>query len=434
MSLGLRSIRARNLELNAFTHLISELPTATSGPLDGALVAVKDNIMVRGMPMEAGSLLLQGHEPVENATCVQALIDAGARILGKTGMDEFGMGSHTLHSRSGPVLNPRHRGRVSPGGSSGGSAAAVAAGFCPFALGTDTGGSVRLPAAYCGVFGFKPTYGRISRHGLVSYASSLDTVGILAASLEWTRRAFDCVKDRPEGDMTAIRRRDRVLLKRPEDISIGIVDELFPANCSAKVLDAVERALLRITGMGAKTKRLRLPALRSALPVYYVTAMVEAGSCLARYGNGQFGPPAPALLPAELPFAQRLELTRCLGFGEQVLERIEMGAALASAYGRAQELRAEMRAALDSAFSQVDLLLCPTAPSGPPSLASVLEGGAGEEWDADALAVPASLAGLPALSLPLGLEQGLGLQLIGPHCRDEELLHLAPTLHKLAND
>lgn len=438
----LKSLGARNLELNAFTHLLPDLqfrPLAKKSPeeMNGVWMAVKDNIMVKGMPMEAGSHLLNGHLPTENATCVQALVDAGAMVIGKTAMDEFGMGSHSMHSRSGPVLNPHWPERsVSPGGSSGGSAAAVAAGFCRLALGTDTGGSVRLPAAYCNIFGFKPTYGRISRHGVVTYASSLDTVGVLAESIEWIKWAFDCMKDKLTGDMSAAPRTSKPVHKPIDKIAIGLVDELFPANCSANVMDAMERLMAHLTHKSIKIKRLRVPVLQSALPVYYITALVEASSCLARYGTARFAPSPPAILPAGLSFSEKQELTRYLGFGEQVLERIEMGTALASGplhqnpYGKAKEARTEIRKALESAFHEVDVLLCPTAPTGPPSLADVLESEA-DEWDADALTVPASLAGLPAISIPLPGSLGHGFQLIGAHGRDEELLHLVQNIQTL---
>lgn len=340
--------------------------------------------------------------------------------------------SLNVHGRGGPVLNPLHPACVA-GGSSGGSAAAVASGACDFAFGSDTGGSVRLPASYCGVVGFKPSYGRISRHGLVAYASSLDTMGILARDVRMVERVFDTVKGRCALDMTAWARSEPTA-PPPGTLTVGLPSELFPGELSAAALRNVERVLARL---GVGLRRFSMRSLQHALPAYYITSMVEASSCLARYTGQHFGT-VPAIIPADASFRDRVALFRALGFGAAVQERLAMGEALAtdsSAHEWAQEVRDALRQEYAAAFTThgVDFLACPTAATGPPALGVALwpgaPGAAPAEWASDLLTVAASLVGAPAISVPAGPnsrpEDTVGVQLMAPVGRDEELLRFA---------
>lgn len=357
--------------------------------------------------------------------------------------------SHSIHGTGGPVINPRRfregPGPYSAGGSSGGSAAAVSSGLVPLALGTDTGGSIRLPASYCGIYGFKPTYGSISRHGLVSYASSLDTVGILGDSMGTVTDAFKVLSAcKSAGDMTARTKMtagrgsiDKSDCYKPmEQVTIGVPIELFTGNrLSPEAIENTEKIIEKFSMLGARIRRdISLPSLctaagtsTTATTAYYITAMTEAFSCLARYTAN----PNASIIPGGLPDGLRVELGRALGFGEQVYERISLGSILASsgAFARAQQVRQAIRAEFDAVFSSgIDVIVCPTAPSGPPLLSEVIgPADTDEGWMTDYLTVPASLAGLPAISLPVGrggwARETVGVQLIAPAHHDQPLLH-----------
>lgn len=425
--------RVRRLDpgLGAFLsvnpHLVEEARGLDpSLPLAGLVVAVKDNIVTRGMPTTAGSRLLANFLAPYEATAVARLKVLGALVLGKTNLDEFGMGSSTEHSAFFPTKNPHDLSRV-PGGSSGGSAAAVAADLAPLALGSDTGGSVRQPAAFCGVYGLKPTYGRVSRFGLIAYASSLDQIGPLARSVRDLALLMDAVAGLDPLDATSLDLPPRFgeALEEPlPPLRLGVVREGLQGN-SPGVERALEEALSVFRQRGFAVKEVSWPSLPLALNAYYILAPAEASSNLARYDGTLYGVRAEgeALWPA-------VEASRAR-FGLEVKRRVLVGTFVLSSgyyeayYGRAQAFRRRLRAEARALFQEVDLLLLPTTPhpafplgARPDPLAMYRE---------DFYTVGANLVGLPALSFPAGFEEGLpvGLQLIAPWGEDERLLRAA---------
>ncbi|TBH21486.1 Asp-tRNA(Asn)/Glu-tRNA(Gln) amidotransferase subunit GatA [Thermus thermamylovorans] len=395
-------------------------------PLAGLLVAVKDNIATQGLPTTAGSRLLEGFLPPYEATAVARLKALGALVLGKTNLDEFGMGSSTEHSVFFPTKNPFDPSRV-PGGSSGGSAAAVAADLAPLALGSDTGGSVRQPAAFCGVYGLKPTYGRVSRYGLLAYASSLDQIGPLARSVRDLALLLDAVAGPDPRDATSLDQPPRFgeALEAPlRPLRLGVVREGLSGN-SRGVERALEEALGVFQGLGFAVREVSWPALLQALAAYYILAPAEASANLARYDGTLYGYRAEGEELWRMVEATRARL------GLEVKRRILVGTFVLSSgyyeayYGRAQAFRRRLKAEARALFQEVDLLLLPTTPhpafplgSRPDPLAMYRE---------DLYTVGASLAGLPALSFPAGFEEGLplGLQLLAPWGEDEGLLRAA---------
>jgi aspartyl-tRNA(Asn)/glutamyl-tRNA(Gln) amidotransferase subunit A len=393
-------------------------------PLAGVPVAVKDALHVAGSPTTCGSRILDGYRPPFTATAVRRLQESGAVVLGKTNMDEFAMGSSTENSAFKPTRNPWDLSRV-PGGSSGGSAAAVAARAVPVALGSDTGGSIRQPAALCGVVGFKPTYGRVSRFGLVAFASSLDQVGPLARTVEDAQLLCDALFGHDPRDATSAdaswttgSRADALPLR------VGVPRAFLEQGVDAGVLRAFEDALAVLEGAGAEIRDVDLPHAPHAIATYYLVATAEASSNLARFDGVRYGLRASA--PADL--AHLYGDTRDQGFGAEVKRRILLGTfALSSGYydayyARAQAVRALIRGDLERAFATCDVIATPTTPSPAFRL--------GEKKDdplqmylADVFTVTANLAGIPAVSLPCGLAGGLpvGLQLQGPWFGEERL-------------
>lgn len=408
-------------------HLLEEAEALDPAlPLAGVLVAVKDNIVTKGLRTTAGSRLLEGFVPPYEATAVARLKAKGALVLGKTNLDEFGMGSSTEHSAFFPTKNPFDPQRV-PGGSSGGSAAAVAADLAPVALGSDTGGSVRQPAAFCGVYGLKPTYGRVSRYGLIAYASSLDQIGPLARSVRDLALLMDAVAGEDPWDATSLDlppRFQKALEEPLPPLRLGVVREGLSGN-SPGVERALEEALGVFEGLGLRVREVSWPALPLALNAYYILAPAEASSNLARYDGTLYG----ARVASE-DLEEMVERTRAL-FGLEVKRRILVGTFVLSSgyyeayYARAQAFRRRLRAEARALFQEVDLLLLPTTPhpafplgSRPDPLALYRE---------DLYTVGANLTGLPALSFPAGFEEGLpvGLQLLAPWGGDEGLLRVA---------
>ena len=395
-------------------------------PLAGLVVAVKDNIVTKGISTTAGSRLLQGFLPPYEATAVARLKALGALVIGKTNLDEFGMGSSTEHSAFFPSRNPFDPTRV-PGGSSGGSAVAVAADLAPLALGSDTGGSVRQPAAFCGIYGLKPTYGRVSRYGLIAYASSLDQIGPMARSVRDLALVMDAISGPDPLDATSLDLKPRfqeALAEPLPSLRLGVVREALSGN-SPGVEGALRQALEVFRGLGLQVKEVSWPSLPLALNAYYILAPAEASSNLARYDGTLFGYRAEG---EEL--WRVLEETRAR-FGLEVKRRILVGTFVLSSgyyeayYGRAQAFRRRLKAEAQALFQEVDLLLLPTTPhpafplgGRPDPLAMYRE---------DLYTVGANLAGLPALSFPAGFEDGLpvGLQLFAPWERDELLLQAA---------
>jgi aspartyl-tRNA(Asn)/glutamyl-tRNA(Gln) amidotransferase subunit A len=397
----------------------------------GLPIAVKDVLAVEGMRCTCGSRILENFVPPYTATSVQRLIDAGVVIVGKTNTDEYAMGSSTENSAYGPTSNPWDTSRV-PGGSSGGSAAAVAARVVSAALGTDTGGSVRQPAAYCGVTGLKTTYGRVSRYGLVAYGSSLDSVGVLAPSVEDLSLIFTHMAGFDARDATSMQVPvPQISLKTEPSLKglrIGVPDEYFIQGISQEVEQGVRDAIAVMQNLGAEVCRVRLPHTEYALPVYYLIAPAEASANLARYDGVRFGvrQPSDSMLGM---FRQ----TRGAGFGPEVKRRIMLGTYALSAgyydayYGQAQKVRTLIKQDFERAFETVDVIAAPVAPTTAfrlgehtnDPLAMYLE---------DVFTLPANLAGVPGIAFPVGFDNNqmpIGMQLMGAHFGEETLLQTA---------
>ena len=405
------------------------------GPLAGVPLAVKDNLCTAGVATTAGSAVLRGFVPPYDATVVARLEAAGAVVIGKTNLDEFGMGSSSETSAYGPVVHPRDAERVA-GGSSGGSAAAVAAGVVPLALGTDTGGSVRQPAAFCGVLGVKPTYGRLSRHGVIAYASSLDQVGVLAVDADDAALALRAMAGRDPADATTVDRDPDELLSPPLDargLRVGRVVELWREGVDPGVRAALDGVAARAEAAGAAVVDVTLPLASVAVAAYYLTATAEASSNLARYDGTLYGARVGAPGDGHEAVARA---TRSAGLGREVQRRVLMGAfALSAGYvdayaERAARVRRRIAGALAEALRDVDVLLTPTAPTVAWRLGERLDDPLAM-YVADVATCLANLAGLPAVSVPAGTaEDGLpaGAQLIGAPWSEGRLLSWARLL------
>ena len=440
--------------LNCFTWVAEEQASGkeTSGeeaeaPLGGVPLAVKDLFCTEGVPSQSGSKILEGYLPPYTATAVARLTSAGASLLGKTNQDEFAMGSSNENSAYGPVLNPWDQARV-PGGSSGGSAAAVAAGLAPWALGTDTGGSIRQPAALCGIVGLKPTYGAVSRYGMIAFASSLDQAGPLTRDVTDAALMLHYLVGQDERDATSLAFGEEIALpsaERLDGIRLGVPKELTAGSGSGEgegagegiepgVLEAFEAALRRAEELGAEIVRsIQLPHAPHALAAYYVLAPAEASSNLARFDGVRYG------LRAENPrdLLDMYTRTRHDGFGAEVKRRIMLGTyALSSGYydayyGRAQRVRTKIADDFRAAFAKVDFILTPTAPTVAFELGEKT-GDPLQMYLNDYCTVPMSLAGIPAISIPCGLSEGLpvGLQIAGPAFSENRLLDAAHAVER----
>jgi len=413
-------------QYNAF---ITTIPGANTCPgrLSGIAIAIKDNISTRGIPTTCGSRILQGYIPPYDAHVITLLKNQGAGIVGKTNMDEFGMGTTTENSAFGPTKNPADPSRV-PGGSSGGSAAAVAAGMVRMALGTDTGGSIRCPAAFCGIVGHKPTYGRVSRYGLIAYANSLEQIGPMARSVSDISLLMEVLTGYDPHDSTSI---NCPYAHTPDPdirgLKIGVPEEYFGEGVDSRVASVVWDAITLLERKGAEVNTCRMPSMAYALAAYYVTCTSEASSNLARFDGVRYGPAADTKLPWHEAFQQQ----RRSGFGTEVKRRIMLGTfALSSGYygkyyAKAQAARQQVRNDFLRLFRTVDVVAGPTMPTVAFRL--------GEKTDplsmylSDILTVPANLAGIPAISVPCGKSEGLpvGLQIMGPHFRDERVIDVA---------
>jgi len=429
--------------LNCFTWVAGDgaTPEPAAGALGGVPLAVKDLFCTKGVPSQSGSRILEGYLPPYTASVVRRLEDAGASLLAKTNQDEFAMGSSNENSAFGDVRNPWDRERV-PGGSSGGSAAAVAAGLAPWALGTDTGGSIRQPAALCGIVGLKPTYGSVSRYGMIAFASSLDQAGPLTRDVRDAALLLKHMVGQDPCDATSLAFPGEIELptaERLDGVRLGVPEELSGGGIEPGVLEAFRAALAQGEALGAEISEVRLPHAPHALSAYYVIAPAEASSNLARFDGVRFGLRA-ASSPEGENASDLLDMytrTRHDGFGPEVKRRIMLGTyALSSGYydayyGRAQRVRTKISEDFRSVFEQVDLIVTPTAPSVAFELG---------EKTADPLAmylndfctVPMSLAGIPAISIPCGLSQGLpvGLQIAGPAFSENRLLNAAYALEQ----
>ena len=409
---------------------------AALSPLAGIPFAHKDIFCTRGVATTCGSRMLRDFVPPYDAQVVERLASAGAVSIGKTNMDEFAMGSSNENSAYGAVANPWDTTRV-PGGSSGGSAAAVAAGIVPFATGTDTGGSIRQPAAFCGITGLKPTYGRVSRHGMIAYASSLDCAGVLARSAADCALVFDAIAGFDPRDATSVARpaeATATLLDQPlAGLRIGVAREYFGGGVQSDVGERVQAALRELERLGAVLVDVSLPSAHHAIAAYYVIAPAEASSNLARYDGVRYGHRTAQARSLDELYSQ----SRAEGFGREVQRRILVGTYALSAgyydayYLRAQKVRRLVANDFAAAFAGVDLIAGPTAPTTAFRLGEK-SGDALAMYAADVNTVAVNLAGLPAISTPAGFADGLpvGLQLIAPAFAEARLLNAAHQLQQ----
>ena len=432
--------RAAADELNAFTWVAEAAPAGgdgPAGPLGGVPIAAKDLFCVEGVTSQAGSRILEGYRPPYTATVVRRLAEQGAPLLGKTNQDEFAMGSSTENSGYGPTLNPWDPTRV-PGGSSGGSAAAVAAGLAPWAIGTDTGGSIRQPAALCGIVGLKPTYGACSRYGMIAFASSLDQAGPLTRDVRDAAALFSHMVGRDPCDATSLEFPEPVGIPeadRLDGLRLGVPDELSggEAGIEPGVRASFEAALKLAEELGATVQPIHLPHAPHALSAYYLIAPAEASSNLARFDGVRYG----LRVDGEATLLELYERTRAAGFGDEVKRRIMLGTyALSSGYydayyGRAQRVRTKISDDFRAAFEVVDFVVTPTSPTVAFPLGSKLDDPLAM-YLSDYCTVPMPLAGIPAISIPSGLSEGLpvGFQLAGPAFSENRLLDAAYALEQ----
>ncbi|MCZ6598556.1 MAG: Asp-tRNA(Asn)/Glu-tRNA(Gln) amidotransferase subunit GatA [Planctomycetota bacterium] len=411
------------------------------GPLFGLPVALKGNMCLEGAESNCGSRILAGYRAPYTATFVRRLLEADAVVCGMTHMDEFAMGSSGENSAYAAAKNPWDP-RRTPGGSSSGSAAAVAAGLVPLALGSDTGGSVRQPAALCGISGFKPTYGRVSRYGLIAFGSSLDQVSPLARSVRDLELVASLITGADPMDSTCLNE-PPVRPRRPETdasldgIRVGVPEEYMPESLDAGVRERVERSVEKLAELGADVVSVRLPHTDYAIATYYVVATAEASSNLARYEGVRYG----LRVPGDGSLMGMFAATRDAGFGDEVKRRILLGTYVLSSgyyeawYGRALKVRGLIAADFAKAFEDVDLIVGPTSPT-PAFLLGERTGDPVAMYLSDVLTAPVSLAGLPAASVPCGFVEAedaetggvalpVGLQIVGPRRADAEVLRAA---------
>ncbi len=407
---------------------------ASLGPLDGIPAGIKDNICTRGVRTTCSSRMLENFVPPYDATVVERLAQAGAVFTGKLNMDEFAMGSSTENSAFFPTRNPWNLECV-PGGSSGGAAAAVAAGEAIYALGSDTGGSIRQPASFCGIVGLKPTYGLVSRYGLVAFASSLDQIGPLTKEVRDCALVLNAIAGRDPRDSTSapveVPDYTSFLTGEVKGVRVGVPREFFAAGLDAGVKEAVTAALEVLAGLGAEVEECSFPHASYALPCYYLIATAEASSNLARYDGVRYGFRAPLGEDSQDLLTMYMK-TRSLGFGPEVKRRIMLGTyALSSGYYdayylKALKVRTLIRRDLEELFARYDVLVSPTSPTPPFRLGEKL-GDPLVMYLSDVYTIPVNLAGIPALSLPCGFVDGLpvGLQLMGPPFGEGTLLRVA---------
>lgn len=439
----LDNIKKKDKQISAFLNINEELILSEakktddliSGEKDFSLLtgipcAIKDNLMVEGLKCTAASKILENYTAPYNATAVEKLKKENAIILGKTNLDEFAMGSSTENSAFGPTHNPHDVSRV-PGGSSGGSAAAVAADLCAFSLGSDTGGSIRLPASYCGVVGLKPTYGAVSRYGLIAFASSLDQIGPFAKTVEDCKIVFNAIKGKDPLDSTSVEPKplNNSTIKPSSDLVIGVPKEYFVKGIDPEVEKKIKDAIKKYESLGIKIEEITLPHTKYALPCYYIIAPSEASANLARYDGIKYGISNVKSKTSNLLDVYRD--TRGEGFGAEVRRRIMLGTfSLSSGYYdayylRAQKVRTQVIKDFEKVFRKVDAIFTPVSPVLPFKIGEKIEDPL-SMYLVDVYTVSINLAGLPALSLPLGKVKGLpvGLQIIGRPFEEEKIFEI----------
>lgn len=443
---SIASINKLESKINAFVTVIDEkkiLEAADNvqkrieageltGPLAGVPVAIKDNMCTNGILTTCSSKILGNFVPPYTATAVENLENAGAIIVGKTNMDEFAMGSTTETSFYGATANPWDTTKV-PGGSSGGSAAAVAANEVPFALGSDTGGSIRQPSSYCGVTGMKPTYGTVSRYGLIAYGSSLDQIGPIAKDVADVAAALEAIASHDKKDSTSVNRQNTEFTKMLEGgvkgLKIGIPKDYFSDGLNPEVRDAVLNAAEVLKSLGAEVEEFDLSLVDYAIPAYYVIASAEASSNLARFDGVKYGYRTPEY--EELH--EMYKKTRTEGFGSEVKRRIMLGSFVLSSgyydayYIKALKTKSLIKQAFNKAFLKYDCILGPVAPTTAPKIGSSLADPI-SMYLGDIYTISANLAGLPGISLPCGFDKDgmpIGMQLLGDCFAEDKILRVA---------
>src|SRR3989344_3920490 len=446
----LDEIARRNPGLNAYLEVfesdaLSQAAAAdqrfkagTATVLTGIPLAVKDNILIQGKIASASSRILENYHATYDATVISKLRGAGSVFLGRTNMDEFAMGGSTENSAFGPTFNPYDHSRVA-GGSSGGSAAAVAMDGALFALGSDTGGSIRQPAAFCGTVGLKPTYGAVSRYGVIAMGSSLDQIGPLAKTVEDARIIFDIIKGRDEKDATSVEIRALNKFSAPvQNLKIGIPKEYFIKGIDPEVEKLVKEAIRKAEGLGAAMEEISLPHTQYALAVYYIIMPSEVSANLARYDGIKYGYSVAKSVRKEQNLLDVYLNSRGESFGEEVRRRIMLGTYALSAgyyeayYLRAQKVRTLIKEDFDRAFKKVDLILTPTAPTPAFPLGEKMADPL-VMYLSDIFTIGVNLAGLPALSMPVGKTGRLpvGLQIIGRPFAEETIFGFASALEEI---
>lgn len=440
----LANIHSKNDKLNAFLSVYEQealerakgvdqkIQRGKAGKLAGMVVGIKDVLCYRDHPLQCGSRILDGFHSQFTATAVQRLLDEDAIIIGRNNCDEFAMGSSCENSAFGPVINADGQNRV-PGGSSGGSAVAVQSGMCTVALGTDTGGSVRQPASFCGIIGMKPTYSRISRHGLAAYASTFDTIGIFSNSIEDSALVLEVIAGKDDYDSTVSR---QLVEEYTTDLDIRssykvaylkecIENDAIQEEVKQSVLDIVSQ----LQSLGHAVEEVSFPLMEYALPTYYILTTAEASSNLSRYDGVRYGYRTPA--PSNLE--EMFKKTRTEGFGEEVLRRILLGTAVLSSsyhdayYTKAQKVRRLIQKSLNRLLDDYDFIILPTAPTTAFELGSKTANPM-EMYLADLFTVQASVAGVPAISVPVGRDQdgmSIGLQIISRAFSEQKLFGFA---------
>lgn len=433
--------------LNAFNSLFAEealqraeevqqkIANGSAGKLAGMVIAVKDVLAIKDKPLTCSSKILENFTSLYTATAVQKLIDEDAIIIGKTNCDEFAMGSSNENSAFGAVKNPADETRVT-GGSSGGSAAAVAAKLCDVSLGTDTGGSIRQPSAFCGIYGLKPTYGLVSRFGLTAFASSFDTIGSFANSVEDIAHVLEVLAGHDKNDSTSINTETKsyptLLHTNDQKLKIGIPKEYFAEGLSAEIKTRIESVIQKLKEMNFSIEEVSLPHTEFAIATYYILTTAEASSNLARFDGARYGYRSKH----SSSLAKMYKSSRSEGFGSEVKRRIMLGTYVLSSgyydayYKKAQQVRRKIKEDFVNAFSQVDVLLTPTTPTTAFKLGEKTTDPI-EMYLSDIFTTSANLAGIPGINIPIGKDKNnlpIGLQLLANQFEEEKLLQLGAIL------